>query len=185
MSQKFTIKAVVDPRDETEISIDEAVSRGILDTESGIYKNLRTGEQYPIPIAMTAGLIIVESMQTKKSEEKKAAVGLVTVRVKQETRPYTVLHVIDPRNDDQISVEEAEKRGVFSKESGKWGNPSTGEEMNINDAIDCGGLKVEYDEDATDAGEPEVSTKHFAVFGVLDRRRDRRVPFFEACKQVY
>ena len=61
--------------------MDEAISRGIIDAESGVYHNLMTGDTYPIPIAMTAGLIVVESTQTKKTKEKTQGVGVVTVKV--------------------------------------------------------------------------------------------------------
>ena len=81
MSQRFTIKSVKNTLDDSEISMDEAVRVGIIDATTGTYNNLKTGERYPIPIAMTAGFIIVESTQTKKTEEKTQGVGVVTVKV--------------------------------------------------------------------------------------------------------
>merc|ERR1712226_1264415 len=168
--------------------MDEAVRVGIIDATTGTYNNLKTGERYPIPIAMTAGFIIVESTQTKKTEEKTQGVGVVTVKmnrapVTRNTKPYTITQVIDPRTDEEISVDEAERRGVFSKETGIWSNPATSEKFAIQDAIDCGGLKVEYGEQEEEPEEAGVDIKHFAVFGVLDRRKDKRVPFHEAAKQ--
>ena len=49
---------VKDARDDSELSMDEAVARGIIDQASGVYNNLKTGEKYPIPVAMNAGFII-------------------------------------------------------------------------------------------------------------------------------
>ena len=50
--------AVKDTRDGSEVSMDEAVRRGIIDQNSGVYKDLQTGQEYPIPVAMNAGFIV-------------------------------------------------------------------------------------------------------------------------------
>ena len=54
--------------------------------------------------------------------------------------------------------------------------------MTIENAIDCGGFIVEYDEEA-EVTEPEISEKTFAVFGVLDRKAGKRLPFHEAMEK--
>lgn len=48
---------MVDPRDNTELSMDEAINRGFIDQVKGIFKNAQTGEEYPIPVAMSMGYI--------------------------------------------------------------------------------------------------------------------------------
>jgi len=51
--------AVLDPRNSQEISLDQAVSRGIINQTEGTYVNPWTRESIPIPTAMNAGKIKV------------------------------------------------------------------------------------------------------------------------------
>ena len=62
------IRGVRDPCTDAEITFQEAVSRGIVDQERGMYVNTATGEDLPIPQAMTAGLILVDYCTTSKSQ---------------------------------------------------------------------------------------------------------------------
>ncbi len=60
MSNSLVVSlGVVDPRTEQEISLDEAVARGIIDQSTGTYVNKQTGQRLPIPVAMNAGMIKV------------------------------------------------------------------------------------------------------------------------------
>jgi len=178
----FSIRAVLDTRNFSEISMDDAIRKGIVNQSRGVYINPKTHEEIPIPTAMAQGFIIVESTQTKKTRESKQAVGLVTVKYTRETRPYTVKAIMDPRTDVQISVSKAIEEGIYDSTRERWCNPDTGEEMSVENAIDCGGFLVDYDPNA-ETKEPEVSEKTFAVFGVLDRKNGKRLPFHEASEK--
>ena len=180
--QKFSIKSVIDPETQEEISMDEAVKRGVVDPNKGLYCDDRRGVNMPIAEAMQKGFILVESTQTKKTREMVQAVGVVTVTFTRETRPYTIRRVLDPRNDMEITVDEARELDIFSADRGVWRNPDTGEETSIENAIDCGGLIVDYDAEAS-VGELDVTTKTFAVYGVMDRKQGKRLPFYEASQR--
>jgi len=53
---------VIDPRNGEEISMDRAVSIGVINQREGKYVNPKTRESIPIPIAMTSGKIKVGYM---------------------------------------------------------------------------------------------------------------------------
>ncbi len=53
------IRSVIDPRDQNEISLQQAIMLGVINPESGLYINPDTNESQPIPTAMTEGLIKV------------------------------------------------------------------------------------------------------------------------------
>ena len=55
------VSGVIDPRTETEISLDRAISLGIINQKEGRYVNPVTGESVPIPVAMNAGKIKVST----------------------------------------------------------------------------------------------------------------------------
>jgi len=55
----FTIQAVVNPADGSEIPMQKAIMLGILRPNEGLYVNTVTGERKPIPVAMNEGLIKV------------------------------------------------------------------------------------------------------------------------------
>ncbi len=182
--QSFSIRAVLDTTDNSEISMQEAIARRIINQMKGIYVNPMTKEEIPIPAAMSQGLILVESTQTRKLKESTQAVGLVSLTITSESRPYTVKKVRDPRNNDLLTVNEAVEKGVFNAEKGVWRNPENPDEtLSARDAISSGVLIVEYD-DANGESNPEVRTVNMAVFGVLDRRASKRIPFHEACKKA-
>jgi hypothetical protein len=197
VNQRFSIKAVIDPRDESEISMAEAIgiefnlvecndfmtllsaARGIINQEKGVYCNLVLNEEYPLPVAMNAGFIIVESTQTNASKEETQAVGIVTVKITRETRPYTIITVLDTESNEQIPVADAVDKGSFDPQSEKWRNRATEQEVSVQDAIDMEYLMVEYAEDGEHA-EPEVIERTFAIYGVMDRDAKRRIPFKDA-----
>ena len=86
----FTIRSVIDPYDsDNEISLQEAILMGIIKPDDGMYVNTQTGENIPIPLAMSQGLIKVEFTSVRRSREKKSSIGIITVKtVKEVTRPY-------------------------------------------------------------------------------------------------
>ena len=60
-----------------------------------MYYDLKTGDRYPIPVAMNAGLINVDFITTKKSKEKVFSVGIITVKTERiPPKPYKVLSVM-------------------------------------------------------------------------------------------
>jgi len=179
VQQTFSIRAVLDPRNNTEISMVKAVELGIIDNEQGLYVNLVSGRKIPIPEAMSTGFIMVETTTTKKSKEVSNSIGLMKITEVKETRPYTILNVIDPTDDSVLSITEAVEKGVFDKQNKRYINPSTLESMSLDDAIQCGGLVVEF-EGSEEQEDPEIITHTYAIYAVIDTTTGTRLTYDEA-----
>jgi hypothetical protein len=180
--QTFVITAVIDPRNGDEISLDRAVSNGIINQRSGTYVNPWTMESMPIPTAMNAGKIKVEFTTTKKSVEKRSDVGLITIKMRKELRPFTVKGVIDTKTERKMNVDEAVKAGILNQKRNVYTNLSSGEQLSLADALDSGLLIVEFDNThpKQTSDHAEIITKTYAVHAVSDVRAMRRVTFSEA-----
>ena len=59
VNKTFIIKSVIDPRDNNEISLQQAIMTGVINPETGYYINPDSGESKLIPTAMNEGLIRV------------------------------------------------------------------------------------------------------------------------------
>ena len=160
----------------------KAVALGIIDSENGVYVNTVTREKIPIPVAMSQGHIKVEFTTTKKSAEKRHDVGLITITIEKESRPYTVQAVLDAASDDQLSVDEAVEQGILDQQNGTYKNKHDGTVMTLGEALDSGLLVVEFDKDAVVA-DPEVITRTYAIHSVVDQKAKSKVSFTEALKK--
>jgi len=175
----FVITGVVNPQDDKIVSMHQAVMLGIINSANGTYNNKSTGESMPIPVAMSQGLIKVEFTTTKKSEEKRHDIGLITLKTHKESRPYTVKAVVDATTDEHLTVDDAIKRGILDQSNGIYINPRDKAHMSLADALDSGLLIVEFDTEAVVA-EPEVVEKTYAIHAVVDQRKRAKITFSEA-----
>ena len=174
----FIIKLVVDPRDKSEISLQQAIMLGIINPETGSYINPDTGETIPIPVAMSQGSIIVEFTSTRRSREKTSSVGIITVKTVRDTpTSFKILSVSDIQQAEKLTPEEASKRGVLNEAGGKFINTRTFEEMLISDAIQRG--YIEADSEVVEE-DPIVESKTYAVRAVVDLRTNKVISFQEA-----
>lgn len=55
----FHIKSVINPANQQEISLQDAIMLGVIRPDDGVYVNTVTGETTPIAVAMGNGLIKV------------------------------------------------------------------------------------------------------------------------------
>lgn len=78
----------------------------------GRYVNILTGKSVTFQEAMANGDITVEFKSQRKIREEKSSFGLITIKTSKETRPYTILAVVDPKTEEEISTEAAYKRGT-------------------------------------------------------------------------
>lgn len=177
----FVITGVLDPRTGEEVSMHQAVMLGIINSQEGTYVNPTTKYSVPIPQAMNEGHIKVEFTSTKKTQEKRRDVGLITIRTQRESRPYTVRFVIDAKTDDKLSIDDAIRRRILDQKNGIYYNTQTEEDMSLADALDSGLLIVEYDNSAAVA-DPEVVSKTYSIHGVVDQRRKAKVSFSDAIR---
>jgi len=177
--QTFVIKGVLDPRDDnTVLSLDQAVSQGVLDQVKNLYINPRSGVTMSVRDAMNEGRIMVEILSVKKIREEKSSYGILTITIHKESRAYTIKAVLDPATDDKMTLDQAVRKGILDSRSTTYTTES-GEKLQIADAIHSGLVIVEY-HGAEGAGE-EV-TKTYAVHGVVDQKKKAKVSFAEATR---
>jgi len=74
--------------------------------------NIVTGESVTFQEAMGNGDITVEFKSQRKIREEKTSYGIITIKTSKETRPYTILSVVDPKTEEEISTEAAYDRGM-------------------------------------------------------------------------
>ncbi|ELU02287.1 hypothetical protein CAPTEDRAFT_213826 [Capitella teleta] len=178
--QRIVINGVVDPRTDLVISFQEAVDEGIINQQSGVYRNPKTHETTPIPIAMNEGKIKVEYTTTRKMAEKTTALGLITIKTRKEDTDYTITGLIDPNSGERIDLEEGISRKIIDTAVGEFHIDMTNETMSISNAIESGWIQAKYN---TANGEPEYVTKTYAVNSVVDQRLKKKIPFQEAVKR--
>ena len=123
------------------------------------------------------GDIVVEFKSQKKVKEERSSYGLITVTATTDTRPYTIKAVVDPKTEKELSLEAAYENGILSRSDQTY-KTETGEKIAIVDAIHSGLVKAEFHGELTDSDKEE--TKVYAVNGVMDQKRKRRVSFSEA-----
>ena len=171
-----------DPRTDEEVSMQEAIRLGIINNNEGTYVNLKTREAIPIPEAMNLGLIMVEFVSSKRSQEKKQDIGLITIKTMKESRPYAVHTVVDAKTDEHMTVDEAIERNILDQNKGVYIDNRNNSELSLADAIDSGLLLVEFDEEA-DVGKPQQVVKTYAIHAVVDAKKKVKVPFSVAVRQ--
>ena len=171
-----------DPRTDEEVSMQEAIRLGIIKNNEGTYVNLKTREAIPIPEAMNLGLIMVEFVSSKRSQEKKQDIGLITIKTMKESRPYAVHTVVDAKTDEHMTVDEAIERNILDQNKGVYIDNRNKSELSLADAIDSGLLLVEFDEEA-DVGKPQQVVKTYAIHAVVDAKKKVKVPFSVAVRQ--
>ena len=77
----------------------QAVLLGIINNQQGLYVDSKAGVSLPIPEAMNRGLIKVEFSTTRKTQEKRSDVGLMTIKTQKESRHYSIVGVIDDNGE--------------------------------------------------------------------------------------
>jgi len=101
----------------------------------------------------------VEVTTTKKTEERRKDVGIITIKTVTESRPYVIQTVIDAKTEKRLSVEEAVKSKILDQKRGVYVNSNTDEELTLADALDSGLLEVEFEEELNN-GNRSVTNIH-------------------------
>lgn len=175
-------QGVLDPNNNNEMTLQEAILKGIIDQAKGLYINPRSGRSMDVNEAINDGKILMEIVSKQKIREEKKTFGLITIKTTHETRPFSILAVLDPHTDERLSLDLAMERGVVDSSCAEYKTDS-GEKMAIADAISSGLVVVEYDEKHQPDVKPEVVTKTYSVSGVVDQLRKEKVPFSDAIRQ--
>jgi len=140
-TKTFSVESVIDPTTGDEISVTEAIQRGIVDQTTGLYTHPATGEVMPITEAVNRGLVVAdvrESTVTAREPADQASEILVSREV-----AYTLRSVIDPRTNAELSIAEATSLGILDRATSEFRHPVTDELMSLDEAIARGLVRVE------------------------------------------
>lgn len=186
--KQFVIRSVVDLRDDSEISLQEAISAGIIDPRRGVYVDLSTGgggRTIAIPLAMNEGLIKVEYVSTKRTPEKREAFGLITIRTQIDYREcVAVSGAVDAVTAERLDANEARRRGILNEAEDWYLVGTTGERIPLIRAIDEGWVFVADDDGVLSSEvEPQFEVRTYAVSAVRDDARRVDVSFADAVRR--
>ncbi|CAH1789990.1 unnamed protein product, partial [Owenia fusiformis] len=203
-TKTFVIVGVIDPRNDEQVSIYEAIADKIIDQVDGVYRNPETGSTMPIPEAMNKGLIAVE-FTDKTVEEETTETDVVTKATSLETTTYSVTGVIDPLNKKTISVAEAIDRGILDQHAGMYVDVYNNTSISVAEAIEKGfvlvteefveprklvnGVNCEVhgdisdDDDNTGSAQAQYVSKSFVILGVIDPISNCEISYDEAIKR--
>ncbi|KAK2164152.1 hypothetical protein LSH36_68g10066 [Paralvinella palmiformis] len=154
MSRKvdYTLQSITDPLTGKQISVSEAMERGVLNQEKGEYKNLRTGQVLSLDEAISKNLIKVQVGKPEPRKEKPiervpsvhiddeldAMEDMSVEEVTEERKTFQISGVMDPVREETIPLIEAIDEGLINEEKGLYCNPQTGETIPIPEAISQG-----------------------------------------------
>ena len=151
-TQTCTIHSVVDPRTKQQITVSEAIQKGILNQSEGQYVNPVTGDKMLVTDAIQRGLVMAAVTSVQEPTDKMAEARILASR----STTYKLKSVIHPLTKMELSVNEAVDLGIINKTKGEYYNKLTGEVLSISDAIDKGLVKVEVGvEEENEDEEPE------------------------------
>lgn len=173
-TKHFKVKSVVDPRTKTEISVNEAVHRGLLDMSKGLFIHPITDERMSIEAALSRGF--VRGIET--SEPSQGSV--------KETKSFSITGVIHPRTGQTIGISQAVKEGILDLERGIFnGVDSKGkpQRLKISEAVDRGFVIADDDSTPQGSGNLTHETKKFQLKSVVNPVTRERLDVGEAIKQ--
>jgi len=150
----YTLKSVIDPRTNRELSIAEATSLGILDCASSEFRHPVTGEVMSLDEAITRGLVRVErgrpsADKVGESREEKvpsihiddeadAREDMTSEEMSEERQTFQIAGVVDPESGDVIPLNEAIEGGLVDETGGMYIDRRTGQRMPISSALERG-----------------------------------------------
>lgn len=173
-TKHFQVKTVVDPRTKIEISVNEAIHRGLLDMKRGLFIHPVTDEKMSIEAALSRGF--VRGIETSEPTQS-------TVK---ETKSFAIVGVIHPRTGQRIPVGQAVKEGILDLEKGQYkGQDKLGRSMTlkISEAVERG-LVIADDESEKGAASNFIhETKTYQLKSVLNPVTRERLDVAEAIKQ--
>jgi hypothetical protein len=175
--QTLSIKGVLDPNTRELLHPAEAVSRGILDLDRGLYINIRTGETMLLHEAFEKGFIKADEADESDSAPVASATAIL------ETKSYTIQAVIDTRTEEKITVSEAIARGILDNKVCRYHDIRNNETMSIQEAIDRG--LIIADEGVDSAPGPSAvthETRSFSIKSVIDPRTGEEIPISDAVR---
>jgi hypothetical protein len=129
---------IVDPITGQQLSLDEAIKCGLVDTSTGEFVDSKTGLRYSFGEAVSKGLIDPQLAETLSSN----------------------CGIFDPKSGRHISLLEAIDKGLFSTKDLSFVDPKSGKPVNCDDAVKLGFILQEKVSELLDKmGPPKQSDR--------------------------
>ena len=190
-TKSYHLLGVYDPTRNDEISIKEAIGKGILDRQKGLYVHPLTGESFSISDAINKGVIRARILSPVPAATDVSRApsppyqSLVSTNRFEENRTYTICGAIDLRSGKKVSLSQAITDGIIDSKNGTFVNLKTNEALSINKAIELNLVLTESGNKQksatpTPAPVPQRDVRTLNIEFVRDPRTDRNVTVSEA-----
>jgi len=172
----FTIKSVKDLSTGEMVGPEEAVNRGILDLENGLYIDSRTGRTVSLHEAYEAGFIAAETAQQTSSADQAPAASL-------QRRAFNIVAVIDPHSKERLTVAEAIDRHLLDAALRQFYDLYNNQVMSVDEAI-IRGYIITDDHDTSGPGPAAVvhDTQSYRIKSVIDPQTGEEIPIADAVR---
>ncbi|CAF4551278.1 unnamed protein product [Rotaria socialis] len=162
----YVITSVIHPLTQKEIKVSEAIDLGILDKETGSYRDLVTNAQYELAEAINEGLVYATIVETKEDTE------MMTSSVQEIIKKFIVKSVaIDSDSAEKIGGLEAQAVGILNYAQGVYHDRKYGVKIPLDKAIERKLLDVEL-----------VSQKKFEEYDlelITDTITEKRITLYK------
>lgn len=190
-TKSYHLLGVYDPKKNDEISIKEAIAKGILDRQKGLYIHPVTRESFSISDAINKGVIrarVLPSNNELANPNSLPNQSLLSSNRFEENRTYTICGAIDLRTGKKLTLSQAIREGVIDSKNGTYVNLGTGETLSINKAIDANLVLTELGEPskaikAQPQPEPQRDIRTLNIEFVKDLRNDCEISVSEAMQR--
>ncbi|CAF0847061.1 unnamed protein product [Rotaria sordida] len=162
----YVITSVIHPLTQKEIKVSEAIDLGILDKETGSYRDLVTNVQYELAEAINEGLVYATIIETKEDTE------MMTSSLQEIVKKFIVKSVaVDSDSQEKIGGLEAQAVGILNYAQGVYNDRKYGVKIPLDKAIERKLLDVEL-----------VSQKKFEEYDlelITDTITEKRITLYK------
>ena len=124
--KQIVISQVLDTRTGAEVTVDEAVRKGLINKDLTCYTDPRTGKKFQIEEAMKKGLV---SGTVSLTEASKTKISSPTTSI-----TYDIISVTNTATGEKMTVTKAMKEGILAP-SGMFVDTKSGRVIPVSDAI--------------------------------------------------
>lgn len=135
VSCKVHIRGVRDSAGRKDVSLDQAIRSGIIDTQHGTYKNTLTGQEMSIKEALDYGFIDGKVMDSVTMKEQTSKSGVSADVMFSEKKRMSIVSVIDPNTGQELKLHDAVHKGVIDHDGKTYFDDEHGRIIPIMDAV--------------------------------------------------
>lgn len=157
-TRPFSIKAVIDPSTEEELTVAQATAKNILNDVKGTYTT-EDGDVISIRDAIHSGLVIAHFEDGENGDAQE-----------EQVKTYAVHGVVNQKLKSKVSFTEAVNDGLLDRNDGQYVNNVTGEKVPVQEAIMKGFIKARL---VTDPSKLDIDPSNNIVIDRLEKARSK------------